>query len=554
MDQVEPLLEEGLKLAKAETAPEVTAYALDCMAGLRVKQKKYSEAIADYQEGIGLVEAINPLLTAKLTTHAASAFVTQGNAREASAWLGIALKRLENLRDSHEKAYNLILVGQGYRRLGTKSFETSEQVSPLAQLALSEAATVAEKIVDNRSLAYAFGYLGQLHEDGKNYQEALQLTHKAIFAAQLSNANESLYKWEWQAGRVLKAQHNPTEAIASYRSAIQTLQTVRQAMAAECKSGGKSALEPVKPIYYEYADLLLDHAASLPDSRDNRPYLVEARNTLESMQATELQDYFQDPCIASSLTRKTSLESVSKDALIVYSVCFSNRLVLLASVGSEIKQHTVPLDSQTLSDVVHSFRLQLEKRTAWGYLPYARKLYDWIVRPLEPDLSSKRIGTIVFVPDGVLRTIPLASLHDGKQFLIEKVAVAINPGLDLTDPHPVERNDVKVLSAGLSESVQGFRALANVRQELEGIQGLYGGSRLENREFTKANLEGRLKSNPYSLVHIATHGEFAHQATDTFLLLWDDKIDMDQLDRIMRRARLHKNPIGLLALSAPGGR
>ena len=111
---------------------------------------------------------------------------------------------------------------------------------------------------------------------------------------------------------------------------------------------------------------------------------------------------------------------------------------------------------------MRELRRKLEKRTTREYLPHAQKLYDWLIRPLEADLTTFPIDTLVFVPDGALRTIPMAALHDGKQFLIAKYAVGITPSLNLSDPRPIKREGMKVLAVGVTEAVQGFPALPNV--------------------------------------------------------------------------------------------
>ena len=45
----------------------------------------------------------------------------------------------------------------------------------------------------------------------------------------------------------------------------------------------------------------------------------------------------------------------------------------------------------------------------------AQKVYDWLIRPFEADLQPQ-IKTLVFVQDGILRSIPMGALHDGEQF------------------------------------------------------------------------------------------------------------------------------------------
>src|SRR5262245_57083232 len=52
------------------------------------------------------------------------------------------------------------------------------------------------------------------------------------------------------------------------------------------------------------------------------------------------------------------------------------------------------------------FRNNLENRTTNEFLPHAQTLYNWLVRPLEPELASAKLDALVFVPDGALRTIP----------------------------------------------------------------------------------------------------------------------------------------------------
>src|SRR5207237_250384 len=195
-------------------------------------------------------------------------------------------------------------------------------------------------------------------------------------------------------------------------------------------------------------------------------------------------------------------------------------------------------------------RILLEKRTTREYLPYAQHLYDHLIRPLDQVLASVPIDTLVFVPDGALRTIPMAALHDGKGFLIQRYAVATTPGLTLTDPRPLKRERMKALSVGLRMAVQGFPALPSVSEELQAIQGFYGGKVLLNGDFLVSRVEQELKDEPFSLVHIASHGQFGSDSRKSFLLTFDDKLTMDRLDQFIGVFRFRDEPLGLLTLSA----
>ena len=134
--------------------------------------------------------------------------------------------------------------------------------------------------------------------------------------------------------------------------------------------------------------------------------------------AAELRDYFRDDCVDTALAKITTLDVVAQTAVVIYPIVLSDRTELLVSLPNGLKRLSIPVRAETLTEEVRQFRRKLEKRTTREYLPHAQKLYDWLIRPLEPDLSAFPIDTLVFVPDGALRTIPMAALHDGKQFLV----------------------------------------------------------------------------------------------------------------------------------------
>jgi CHAT domain-containing protein len=223
---------------------------------------------------------------------------------------------------------------------------------------------------------------------------------------------------------------------------------------------------------------------------------------------------------------------------------------LLLSLPGGLKRILVPVSADTLTEEVRELRRKLEKRTTREYLPHAQKIYDWLIRPLEADLASSAIDTLVFVPDGALRTIPMAALHDGKQFLIAKYAIGITPSLSLSDPRPIKREDMKVLAVGVTEAVQGFPALPNVAAELKELQTLLKSQNLVDREFLAANLETKLKEEQFSIVHVASHGEFGNDVENTFLLTFDDKLSLDRVNQMVGVFRFRDDPLELLTLSA----
>jgi CHAT domain-containing protein len=155
----------------------------------------------------------------------------------------------------------------------------------------------------------------------------------------------------------------------------------------------------------------------------------------------------------------------------------------------------------------------------------------------------------------------MAVLHDGKEFLIEKYAIAYTPGLNLLDSKPLARGKISALKAGLSEPREItlsssttpllFSALPFVKQELEALQSNVAGQLLLNQDFTTATIQKEINSIPFPVVHLATHGQFSSNEKDTFILTWDDRLNVNQLNTLLRsREEIGRNPIELLVLSA----
>ena len=544
-------LDDGLRVAKEQNDEGLSAIILNNLGNLLTLQKKYPEAIAAYKESASLAESQkNSLMVTRALINAATASIQNKQSKEAKALLDKALGEIRTLEPSHDKASALINVGLAYGDLRSSLPDSKDSLLLLAHQTLSEAGAVADSLADHRAASYAWGYLGKLYEEERRYQEALQLSRRAVFEAQQIDAPESLYRWEWQTGRLLVKLGNIEDAIGAYRRAVRTVQGIRPELSVAYGAPETSYRETIGPVYFELVDLLLQGASSLQDPNQVGPYLVEARNTVELFKAAELRDYFRDDCVDTALSKVTTLDVAAKSAVVIYPILLTDRIELLVSLPGGLKRVSVPVNEDMVTKEVREFRRKLEKRTTREYLPHAQKLYDWLIRPLEADLSSSSIDTLVFVPDGALRTIPMSALHDGKQFLIAKYALGITPSLSLTDPRPINRQDMKVLAVGVTEAVQGFPALPYVSTELKEIHSLLGSETLVDQQFVTSNLATKLKDEQFSIVHVASHGEFGHEVDNTFLLTFDGKISLDRLNEMIGVFRFRDEPLELLTLSA----
>jgi CHAT domain-containing protein len=143
--------------------------------------------------------------------------------------------------------------------------------------------------------------------------------------------------------------------------------------------------------------LLLRRASADPGRAT--PLIREARDTIEQLKETELQDYFRDTCVTSFLAKRRSIDTVSPGTAVIYPIALPDRLELLVSFGDEQRQFTASIPETSLRGEVQRFRELLEKRTTNEYLVPAKQLYDQIIRPMEQVLAAHHIDTLVIVPD-----------------------------------------------------------------------------------------------------------------------------------------------------------
>ena len=545
----ERLLRSSVDRALTAGDTQTVARALNNLGNLLALQGRLGDAKRSYREAIAAASSTGAkAIVVRASGNLARALIDDGRYGEAIALLSVLGEELRKLPPSHDKAYGLMGLGRMNAKLLASGFEPVAEWGLRSYAALNDALAVANSIQDSRAQSYALGYLGELYEQGARYEDALQFGQHAIAAAQRADAPEILYRWQWLTGRVLKAKGDDSQAILAYQHAVVTLSSVRKDLAA---GGARTSFrESVGPVYFQLADLLLRRAGTLSDPRLAAQDLVNARSTVETLKGAELQDYFQDDCVTALRARTSGIDQLASNTAALYPIVLQDRLELLLSLPDGMRRFAMPVDADTLKREIRTFRGLLEKRTTHQYLPHAQKLYGWLVRPIEAELARANIDTLVIVPDGALRTIPLAALHDGRQFLAARYALATTPGLTLTDPQPIERGRVKVMLNGLTDAVQGFAPLPYVGEELEALHKLYGGTVRENQQFTVAGMEKDLGETPYQIVHIASHGQFDSDPNKTFLLTYEGKLGMNKLEQILGPSRFRTDAVELLTLSA----
>ncbi len=450
---------------------------------------------------------------------------------------------------------------------------------------LTIAVEQARTLKDQRSESYALGELGKLRQQLGQLEQAQENTQQALAIAQSIGAADVAYRWQWQLGQILIAQGKTQGAIASYEAAVNNLKSIRGDLVSVNPDVQFSFRESVEPVYRQLVGLLLQS--------NNPENLKKARSTIESLQQAELVDFLRENCLTAS---EKEIDEIDPKAAVIYPIVLPDSLEVVVTLpGKGLEHKTISKPGVEVQDIftrlrravapvnVNSNRAtpnenepnpatpeepntqiveevqpspnrarpELRRTQEGGYLVLAQQVYDWLIRPFEDAIKASGVETLVFVLDSPMLNLPMAVLHDGEKFLVEKYAIARTPGLQLLDPKPLARGELTALKAGLSEASQGFPPLENVERELEKIREQVSGEVLLNKEFTTDAIQQAIASVPFPVVHLATHGQFSSNAEETFILTWDGVLPVNQLGNLLRgREEGGRKAIELLVLSA----
>ncbi len=558
-DAAKHQLESQLELARTLDEPLILANLLNNLGNVFSVEEDYGEALRVYQEVAEMAQqSQNTILHIQALSNQVQAHLNLDEPQASLVPLQQATSLVKQLPNNYDKGLQLLGLAQLTLRLlknytDLVNHNPQYQIKPTSYQLINQVLQLANQYQDKRLLSYAKGFLAQLYEQEQRYSEALQLTREAIFVTQ--EIPDLLYFWEWQQAHLLQAQNNLDAASVAYQRALTHLQPIRMNLMMGQRNAREVFYERIRPVYYGLADVLLQQSAQTTLETEKNEHLKQARAAVEQLKAAELQDYFQDECVSSFATESTQLDQLTKHqhTALFYPILLPDRTELLLTLPDGIRQIVVAVGYDELAQTILDLRRNLQRAIDGSFVKQAKQLYQWLIVPMLPELRAYQINTLVIVPDGPLRTIPLAALYNAeeKKFLFHEFALAVTPGLNLTDPRRLPRQDVMVLLNGLSEGVQGFSPLPSVLKEINHIEGLFTNDTvLLDHAFSLTGINQALQNTPYEIVHISSHGQFDRDPKKSFLLTYDDKLTMDRLEHLLKLSEFRQQKVELLTLSA----
>jgi CHAT domain-containing protein len=553
-------LQQSLEIAQRLQSPADIGASLFSLGNNARTQQQKQQAIDFYQQTVRV--STSPLTKVQAQLNHLDLLIEDQQSAQAQTLIPLIQSQLSTLPASRSAVYARINFAHSLAKL-TRQEDSPTNLSPSpapeasptpsAQL-LATAVQQARNLGDKQAEAYALGSLGGLYEKTGQWSEAQNLTQQALLLAQASNAPEIAYRWEWQLGRLRKAQGDVKGAIAAYDAAVDTLQSLRTDLVAVKQDVQFSFRDSVEPVYRESVELLLQ----VQQGQSNEKTLEKARQRIEALQLAELDNFFREACLQGE---KVLLDKVvdqdNPTAAILYPIILPDELHVIVKIPKQpLRHYSTKISQAEVEKIVGGMRQNLVQPSAIkAFRTQSQQVYNWLIKPIESELQRTGVKTLVFVLDGALRNIPPSALYNGKEYLVEKYAIALSIGLQLQDPKPLVRRQLNALTAGLTQPPPGyseFAPLPAIKRELNLItQAGVSTTSLLDQQFTKQALESKVNAVSFNILHLATHGQFSSRADKTFILAANGPINVVDFDSILRsRDENRPEAVQLLVLSA----
>jgi len=566
------------------------------MGALYEKEGEKSQALEAYEKGLeaskiaedktGQLEALNYLgdayyeieenAKAKSTYEAALVFYEEAEDRAAEGKTMIGLGKVYDRLGENQKAKRILLkslpinkkvgeksviaanmnaLGEVYYGSGDYSIALNYHKLALDNLSNKE---------DKNAVAIAYQGIGDSLFQLRQYPQALENLEQALAIYQESEKNAKVGRVYGQLGTILTSEEKPELAVVFYKQAINIHENIRS------QESQKSFLENPEEIYLNLVSLLLQQER-----------IFEAQQVLDLLKLQELDNYLgnikgneltvtgvkllaaEEKVLAEGtkdiLDREIDKNNLKADfsqfnnlqeklqklpgAALFYPLILPDKLELvLITADGETIHESVEVKAAEIQRAIADFRGTIFTPVG-DVKKSAEKLYGWLIKPIENELTKANINTIIYAPDKQLRYLPLAALYDGEKWLVERFGINTIIAASLTNFETQPKNQPRVLAAALTEGK--YQVQIGTRQvELRPTTGklvenlaetIPGSRQLVNSEFSSQTTINNF--NDYNIWHLdtpvalLTEKEGNGKPEDSFILFGDgDRITLSDME------------------------
>jgi len=527
-----------------------------------VLQKKYDLALKKFQESLNISQKLEQNLNQGIAlSNIGFANIKLGNNNDAIKDLFSALKIIREYKDKDFEARILDSLGDVYKQIG--NYDQS-------LIFYQEGLIVARGSGDRTTEAVIFSNLGDLFAKQGNESVAIAFYKKSVQTTEAIRQDLTSLPIEQQKSYVETVSYT-YRALADLllsqgriSEAVQVLELLKvkelenythDSIRSAVDNNAITILEQEKEILQRFTNLG-EFSQKFRECESNKcPDIERYRNDRDNLanQFTEALEQIKryiakritkdeavlDPNDVRSNRDIRDLLNKEEGTMLIYPFVVEDKIwfVIAISNGNVITVTTriKEINRKEISKLIIQY-LDLLKNSNSDLSELkvkSKALYDVFISPIASEIKDKKIKHLIFSLDQIVRYVPIASLYDGEQYLIEnyKISTILSAKLTRIGQPLGEAKKIRILAGGLSNSVAEFAALPNVIAELDGIvkedrdsdsKGIFTGNKLLDKAFTFEGLRDRLRGN--NLLHIATHGKFVTgNREESYLMMGDGK-------------------------------
>ncbi len=314
-------------------------------------------------------------------------------------------------------------------------------------------------------------------------------------------------------------------ALDRLAEALQVLQMLKEHELHELVRGnGRSdprlfAGDALAPTERAYADAVADarrsRALALGGGRDAaeaafRDAVAVSSRLLQRVPAADRRSEAAEPRLTRTIVRQAAAEPQARPVGLQYIVGHEALWILMTTPDGVARARQVPVTGADLRTA--SLQARELARLPRGNVAEAqavlRRLHRWLIEPIEAELQAADARTLVVSATGALRYVPFAALFDGRDYLVQRRAVAMFAE-GASAEEATEPQTWSLAAFGLSRAVDGLPALPGVVTELRQLSetpGLTVRAWIDDA-FSRQSLQRALDSRANTL-HIASHFVF----------------------------------------------
>ncbi len=526
--------------------------------------EQYEDAIASHQQALSITQELGDQEgEATAFNNLGLVYFSQGKYRKATKFHQRSLNIARKIGDRQGEAISLGNLGNAY--YGRRQFDRAINYY---QQSLTLAKALGLRAVEGRylsNLGHLLAHQGQtklaiiflkqsvnVREQIRQDLQGLSQTDQQSYTDTVAKSYRLLADLLLQEDRVIEAQtildlikvQELDDLLQGVRGEGQTLNFLQPELAllAQYQESQKSAIALIQEL-----DQLTQKARRgnlSAQQQQRRQELLQVRQDLQG----QFNDFLRQPQVKTllgqlsrnavreplDLTKLNSLQDnlAKLNGVLLYPLILEDRLELVITTPTAPPlRRVVPVSRTELNQKIAEFRSALDRPTRDAVTP-AQQLYDWLIRPLEADLKQANPDTILFAPDGQLRYIPLAALHDGEQWLTQNYQITNITTTSQTDFDTTPQANPRILAGAFTDA--SITRTVNTGQRSLSFQGLpFAGREVQtlvaSQPGTTALLDRELnvtrtieEMDLHQIIHFATHAAFLPSDPDASFIVFGE--------------------------------